>query len=68
MLLQLDFWVRHFNPLAVGHLGWRMKQQAKFEVRFFGGSISDGVVIGLLLGLQSYGSLEVLVYVWLLHT
>lgn len=67
MLLQVDFWDSHFNPLPVEHLGWRVRQQAKFEVHFFGGGISEGVVVGLLLGLQNYSSLEVLVYVWLLH-
>lgn len=67
LLVEVDFWVSHFNPLTVRHLGWRTRQRAKFEVRFFGGSISEGVVVGLLLGLQNYGSLEVLLYVWLLH-
>lgn len=67
ILLQVNFWVSHFNRLPVGHLGWCMRQQAKFEVFFFGGSISKAVIVGLLLGLQNYGSLEVLVYVWLLQ-
>lgn len=67
VLLQADLWVGHFNDLTAGHLGWCMRQQAKLEVRFFGGSISEGVVVGLLLGLQNYGGLEVLVDVWLLH-
>lgn len=68
MLLQVDLWVGHFNPLAVGHLGWSVRRRAKFEVGFFGGGVREGVVVGLLLGLQNYRSLQVLVHVWLLHT
>lgn len=60
MLLQEDFGVSCFNSLIAGHLGWHMRHRAKFEVRFLGGSIRAGVVVGLLLGLQSCGSLEVL--------
>lgn len=51
ILLQVDLWVSHFNPLTVGHLGWRMRQQAKFEVCFFGGCICMDIIVGLLLGL-----------------
>lgn len=57
-LLQLNFWVSLFNPLTVGHLGWCT---AKFEVYFFGGCINEGIVVRLLLGLQNYGSLDILV-------
>lgn len=68
MLLQVDFQVSHFSPLTAGHLGWFMRQQANVEVCFFRDSVSEGVVVRWLLGLQSNGILEVLVNVWLLHT
>lgn len=59
ILLQVDFRVGHFDPLPVGHLGWRVRQRDRFEVCFFGSGGSEGVV-GLFLGLQNYGSLEAL--------